>query len=305
MKKKEVVAAKEIPGYCDFCTHAGKVCSHCIPIKETGFREIELGKEKSFIYDGMEFFLILFVVSGKMELAAPNGQYIDVPANSMMMFTKGDILWITARQRSSIVLFEFSRMPDFCERIRLQYFQQYCSYDYGYLPTPMERNVQTFVEECLFFMHRNMLCNKLAAIKQAEFFYLISVLYTSTQLAAFLHPIIGKVMDFKETVIQHYSPLLTATELAKCTHYGRKAFYIKFRQEFGMPVKEWIVKQRIKQIRVIAMEHQITPKEIMYRCGFSSQGNFSNFCKKYIGMTPAQLIESTKNKKNDARHKWE
>lgn len=297
MEKKKVVAAKQIVGYCDFCTHAAKVCSHCIPMKETGFKEMEVEEEKSFVYDETEFFLILFVLSGEMVLAAPTGQQVDVPANSMILFSKGDVVRITAQQRSHIVLFEFSKMPDFCERIRLQYFEQYCRYDYNYTPTPMEANVQTFLEECLFFMHRNMLCDKFSAIKQSEFFYLISVLYSPVQLAAFLHPIIGKSMGFRATIMQNYSSSLTATDLVKCFSYSRNAFYKKFHEEFGMPVKEWIVKQKIGQMRIMAMEEHITSKEMMYRCGFSSSGNFANFCKKHLQTTPTELIESCRSTK--------
>jgi AraC-like DNA-binding protein len=299
MEIKEVTNVKKVEGFCEFCAQSESNCAHLISLEESGFKEINLLQGEIFSHDNIDFYLICFVLTGECRLACQDGKETILPSNSMILFGQGDTIFITAKEDSSFIFFMFDRLPDFCENIKLESYIKYCKKKESYTPTIMNPTINIFLEECLFFVKHGMLCRKFFNIKQSEFFYIMAVLYSPFEMATFLHPIIGRFQDFKAVVLRNYSMSITAVDLMKRTGYCRNLFYKRFKEEFGMPVKEWIVKQRIGQMHIIAMEPLMTAKQMMHRCGFLSPGHFAQFCKRHTQMTPTELINSLKTIEND------
>ena len=68
------------------------------------------------------------------------------------------------------------------------------------------------------------------------------------KLLHFFHPIIGRQLEFRDFVMQNYSKVNNLDELITLSNIGRTSFFIKFKEEFGITAKQWMMKQLKKRI---------------------------------------------------------
>ncbi|MFO7725714.1 MAG: AraC family transcriptional regulator [Oceanipulchritudo sp.] len=59
-----------------------------------------------------------------------------------------------------------------------------------------------------------------------------------------------------------------------------------FRNTFGMPPRDWLIRQRIMAARRLLDEGGLSPSEVMGECGFDDLAHFSRQMKRLTGKTP-------------------
>ena len=84
----------------------------------------------------------------------------------------------------------------------------------------------------------------------------------------------------------------SVSELIQLCNMSDSLFYKRFKQEFGISAKQWLINQLKDRIRKKILEPKITAKALMNEFNFSSPEHLNLFCKKQFGMTPSQLIKS-------------
>lgn len=78
------------------------------------------------------------------------------------------------------------------------------------------------------------------------------------------------------------SPAQAAEEIGLSPDY----FGRLFRNTFGMPPRDWLIRQRILAARRLLDEGGLTTPEVMGRCGFDDLAHFSRQMKRLTGKTP-------------------
>ena len=80
-----------------------------------------------------------------------------------------------------------------------------------------------------------------------------------------------------------------AEELAeKCgMEYG--SFRRKVKKMTGYTAKEWVIKERAKDVEHYLLNTNLTLTEVAFTTGFASTSNLNDFCKAYLLDTPGEI----------------
>ena len=87
-------------------------------------------------------------------------------------------------------------------------------------------------------------------------------------------------------VDQHLASPLQVEDLRKLCSMGRAEFSARFRETFGVPPKQYIVRRRLLRAKHLLWRTSLPVKEIAQQCGFADMRFFCRSFKKSTGMTP-------------------
>lgn len=90
---------------------------------------------------------------------------------------------------------------------------------------------------------------------------------------------------------EHYMERLRIEELANREFISSFYFIRLFKEYYGIPPYDYLIKYRINQSKVMLLQKK-SVKETALQCGFSSINSYSRAFKKYTGISPNQYIVS-------------
>ena len=101
-------------------------------------------------------------------------------------------------------------------------------------------------------------------------------------------PELGK-QTFIEMVRMKGYKIYNAEELAeKCgMEYG--SFRRKMKKVTGYTAKQWVIKERAKDVEHYLMKTSFTLTEVAFTTGFASTSNLNDFCRAYLLDTPGEI----------------
>ena len=101
-------------------------------------------------------------------------------------------------------------------------------------------------------------------------------------------PELGK-QTFIEMVRMKGYKIYNAEELAeKCgMEYG--SFRRKMKKVTGYTAKQWVIKERAKDVEHYLMNTSFTLTEVAFTTGFASTSNLNDFCRAYLLDTPGEI----------------
>ena len=108
---------------------------------------------------------------------------------------------------------------------------------------------------------------------------------TAGKAAAYMHPVIGKVMMFALTDPSKKISLDTA---AKMCHISPAYFSHIFHMQVEKPFKKWLNEIKIEHACRLLENTSLNILEISLECGFSSISHFGKIFKNTVGMTPKE-----------------
>ena len=94
----------------------------------------------------------------------------------------------------------------------------------------------------------------------------------------------------------HYAERLTLAALCDLTGLSKYHLIRSFTRQQGISPYSYLETVRIAAARKL-LEEGASPVDVALRTGFSDQSHFSNFFKKFIGLTPRQYADIFKDKK--------
>ena len=92
--------------------------------------------------------------------------------------------------------------------------------------------------------------------------------------------------DIKTYISWHISESLKIEDIASYFEYNEKYLTTFFKKMNGVPLKQYILKEKTEYAKSILTESNTTVSEVAYSIGFSDVHNFSNAFKKITGMAP-------------------
>lgn len=151
------------------------------------------------------------------------------------------------------------------------------------------RVIDTFMESICHYLTDGTGDLSLWHLKHKELIQLLCRYFEKETLQQFFHPMTGESVPFKSLVLSHYQKANDTGELAELCGYGVANFRRVFKEEFGIPVQQWLIKKRAEHIRYRLSFAHISFADIIEEFNFSSPAHFSNFCKQFLGDTPSNL----------------
>lgn len=149
-----------------------------------------------------------------------------------------------------------------------------------------------FVEGLRMYLNDELLCAGFMQAKRTELVYLLNCYYTLKDLAAFYTPIYRYSKSFRYFVMQNYMRAKDVEAFAQLGGYSTPTFRRMFKETFGEPVYQWMLKKKCEDIQIDLTTTELSITEICYKFGFESLSNFSHFCRTNFGLSPRSIRTS-------------
>lgn len=131
--------------------------------------------------------------------------------------------------------------------------------------------------------------NELWKLKHKELIWGFTRYYETEELQSFFHPMTDEQVPFRNIVMTHYRKANNTEELAELCGYGVHTFRRIFKNEFGVPVHQWLIKKRAENVNFRLSQIYIPFSDIIDEFNFSSPQELNRFCKANIGDTPSNI----------------
>ena len=91
-----------------------------------------------------------------------------------------------------------------------------------------------------------------------------------------------------EYINEYLTEDLSLEAIATSIGMSKYHFCRLFRQEMGLTPWQYVIQQRIEAAKRLLANPQLSIAQISRRLGFSTQGQFTNFFRKHVGVSPKQ-----------------
>ncbi len=122
---------------------------------------------------------------------------------------------------------------------------------------------------------------------------LLIIIYRCTSIN-FDHTYDNVVMDIKRQFEKEYHKSFTLPLLAKQQNLSISSLSHRFRAATGVSVIEYLQSCRMANAKQMLAETEFTIGEIIEKCGFSDNSNFSRTFKKLTGLSPSDFRKKYK-----------
>jgi AraC-like DNA-binding protein len=261
---------------------------------QTGFKCNVIQTGESIGETNMHYNHLLFVKDGLVTIDCDEFIGRKVKENECILIPKASKLSCKALLTSNLLVMTFDVLQSICDKAMLHSYQSlYTQVKYTFSPTPIRYPLTIFLDLLMIYLNGGINCEHLHEIKEKEFFLVLRRCYSKEEIINLLYPIIG-ISDFKAFVLQNYTKVVSITELAELSGMGRTAFDTKFREEFGVSARQWILREVAKHIRYMSMDPEMTIRHLMNEFKFNSATHFYRFCKQQFNCTPSELLKKSK-----------
>jgi AraC-like DNA-binding protein len=266
----------------------------CISYKteeSDGFRHVKVaaGGEINFYSDKAHS--LVFLLDGSIFFDATDAPNRKLAPKEAILIPKGCTFTYDVKENSEMVIFSFKVLRSVCDKLFIQRMLEH-NEDFDPLSVlPLRPPLEDFLDTLVFYLGEGLNCEHLHEIKEKELFLLLRAFYTRRELSKLFHEILGE-SDFRSLIVQNYMKVKSIGELASLANMGRTTFDSKFKSVFGVSARQWILGQTAKQVRLKAMDPDITISDLMTEFNFNSATHFNWFCRKQFQCTPLELIRN-------------
>ena len=100
-------------------------------------------------------------------------------------------------------------------------------------------------------------------------------------------PVVEQIVTY---IHQNYSEKTTIHNLEELVSYSERMINIKFKEEMGTTVIDYLNRYRIQQAINMLAKNKNNINEIAVKCGFGDYKYFRVVFKKYIGVSPKEFL---------------
>lgn len=267
-------------------------CVNYVNSPQTGFRYEEIPAGTYFQKDSITQNYILMFLEGSCFIGSGFYPQRVFKAEEMVLIPKSSVFEGRALETLKVLVFHFHVPLNSCDTVTFEIYSRYClRIEYDFSPLPFREPLTQFVQQMIHYLKSGIKCAHLFEIKHKEFFLLLRGFYTREQVSYLLYPILGKVLSFKDFILSNYVKAGSIENLISMSHLSKSSFYDKFKSDFGMTAKQWMLQQQMNIVRAKACEPQVTIKDLMDVIGYSSPTHFNRFCRTYLECTPGELLK--------------
>lgn len=260
-------------------------CRNCVNAEKGTFSRLELPKGTIHPKTKQLRNAIFFLIKGSVYVNSYEHPNLIVKEGQFILQAIGSELEAKVLETAECILYEFDEPISICEE-RYKKMAKFNEPILVQLPMEMCKPIKLFIEGLNAYLDDDHICGKLVSAKRKELAYLLNCYYPIKELATFFYPIIAYSNTFKYFVKQNYLKAKNVEELASLSGYSLASFRRMFRNSFGEPAYQWILKQKQADILSDLESSSLSISEICYKFGFETLSHFSHFCKSSFGKSP-------------------
>ena len=239
---------------------------------------------------------VIFLLEGSIKYTFHHYPEYELKTGEILFLPMGYRCSYFAESDSRAVIFRLYSPVKLCESYfieRLYDPKESCDTGYGQIGKlrvlTINPRIQSFLDGLTDCISDGIKCKHYFDLKTKEFFLLLRAYYPKSDLREFLSLILSRDTAFSEYVRNNRNNFPTVIALAKSMHLTQRQFAFRFKEVFGRTPYGWI-----KEGKTLTIHHQITAtrkpiKQVAMESGFASLAQFTRFCKKELGKTPAEL----------------
>ncbi|QIB69342.1 AraC family transcriptional regulator [Aminipila butyrica] len=238
-----------------------------------------------------EYYVIGFVEKGQRLLSCKNKEYTIEP---------GDLLLFNPRDNHTCEQLDNSRLDYRCINIQSEIMSKTIFEITGKEHLPYFTPPVVFRSELvsdLRELHQMMMTEEKDFRKEEIFFFLLKQLIEEyTEQTVDLENTVQsvEVKTICEFLEKHYMENITLDELGELTGLSKYYLLRSFTKQKGISPYSYLETIRIDKAKKM-LERGILPIDVALQTGFADQSHFSNFFKKFIGLTPKQYMNIFKD----------
>ncbi|WP_455972330.1 helix-turn-helix domain-containing protein [Bacteroides congonensis] len=268
-------------------------CRNYVVHVETGFKIFRFSSKSECVQEDIaKKNYLLFFLEG--EFMVTNNQYErNFKAGEIILIPRSSFYRIIPSPGAQLLSLFFDRPASNCDKLLLQTLsKEIKGMKYDFSPLPVICPLDKYLDLLVLCLKSGLSCIHFHETMQRELFLLLCGFYSREQISMLFYPIIGKKLNFKDFVIENSSKVHHVSELLAMSNMGKSQFYNKFKEEFGIPAKQWMLQQLNNRLFGMLTNPEVCIKDIVTDLGFSSQAQFTVYCKKHFGYTPRQLVDA-------------
>ncbi len=241
-----------------------------------------------------EYYVIGFIEKGQRFLSCKNNEYTIEP---------GDLLLFNPRDNHACEQVDGKMLDYRCININPEIMSKVIFEITGKEYLPYFKPKVVFHSELVVVLrelHQIIMDEEKDFRKEEIFFFLLEQLieeYTEQEVP------VGNTEQSTETraicefLENHYMENITLDDLCKLTGLSKYYLLRSFTKQKGISPYSYLETIRINKAKKM-MEQGVLPIDVAIQTGFADQSHFSNFFKKFIGLTPKQYMNIFKDTHN-------
>ncbi|AKA68164.1 AraC family ligand binding domain-containing protein [Clostridium scatologenes] len=234
-----------------------------------------------------EYYVIGFIESGRRQLFCKNKEYV-IEKGDLVLFNPGDnhtcqqIDGRTLDYRCMNIKSEIMKKVVFeiTGKDYVPYFKENAVFNSDIIPSLQELYLMIMNEERDFK-------------KEEIFLFIIEQLITEYADAVTVDTLketnseVKTICDFLQ---ENYMESITLNKLSELTGLNKYYLLRSFTKQKGITPYGYLESIRISKAKKL-LEQRIAPIDVAMQTGFTDQSHFTNFFKKFIGLTPKQYTK--------------
>ena len=234
--------------------------------------------------------MALVFVEGKASRYTLNDEApVRQSSSFVMLLDKDSKLNVNFYQAGRISSFRFRKLSRLCECYPITRLRASAPTQMVCRTLPINEPLQMALDSMVRYGEDSLRCCVVTESKLSEIFFVISAYYREDDLAGFLAPLLRKEIDFKDFVIRNYTKVNTVQELAELRQVSIRVFTRQFKESFGMPPYQWMLRQKGGAITRRLIDPNVSFSDIVKEFGFSSASHLTIYTRRQFDMTPTEL----------------
>lgn len=266
-------------------------CNHYVSDYRCSFRYYETKEDTAAETRRTDYNHLIFLLEGEAavcfdgsagERSLCSGEILFLPRNTEISIR------IHRAGRLMVCTFDVPNNP--CDKLALESYGELAGEEDDTLAAvPIRPQMKQFLDLLVCYLRNGINCEHLHEIKQKEIFLIFRWFYTKEELGRLFRPMAGKSFGFKAAVIENYGKAANVDALARLCGMSRSSFDVRFKEVFGLPPGQWMLKQKAKHVLHALSFPDAVLSEVTDRFGFASPSQFTRFCRREFGRTPTEI----------------
>jgi AraC-like DNA-binding protein len=261
------------------------------PVVPTGFRIRELIQGSAWTVANKDYHHLIFLLEGNAVVSC--NEFTDRPMHEgefTLIPIAADMIY-KAVTYCRILTFSFEQFFHLSDREYVHEISDIASgMKYDFKPGAIRPPLDKFLSYLILYFKQGIDKPLLHKIKHTELSVILRSFYTKKEVAAILHPIVGKAINFRIEIMRNYRKVAHVDDLASLFDMEKRTFGRQFKDEFGMSPYQWILNQKAKHVHFSLTNSKETLDSIRKEHGFKFPGHFTRFCQEQFQTTPSKLV---------------
>lgn len=237
---------------------------------------------------------LCFLLQGQIRCRFDTKTSVSIRTNEMCFIMRGEIFWAEALEPATVLICFLDATIALCNEFTIKSLSEFLvkkgNTEDPMIPyiLPINDILCAELNTARAAMDTGLLCYHYQREKRDIFLLMLRGFYSKIELAELFRPILSEDFDFKQTILQNYTPDMNVNDMIERSGMASASFNRRFTKAFGTTPRQWLAQKKGKSILCDLRMSDLTVKEIAAKYGFSSN-YFIRFCQLHLGSSPAEL----------------